>query len=136
MSVTKKWNQGTVGHLISYNNDSESDNPPPDPPPPPPHTPNLTLHSHLTSILRLHGHLKSFLYLHSTQSSHVNALPARRARSSQVNPALANWHSIESAMCLTSKTSIQPRDRAGLLCKQSAHTDPNLIRIRQPDTRY
>ena len=30
----------------------------------------------------------------------------------------------------------QPRDRAGLLSKQSAHTDPNLIRIRKPDTRY
>ena len=36
--------------LISYSNDSESDNPPHDPSP-------LTLHSHLTSILPLHGHL-------------------------------------------------------------------------------
>ena len=57
VSVTKKWNQRTVGQLISYSNDSESVNPPPDLP--------LTLHSYLTSILRLHGHLTSFLCLHS-----------------------------------------------------------------------
>ena len=35
----------------------------------------------------------------------------------------------------TSKASIQPRDRAVLLSKQSAHTNPNLIRIQQLDTR-
>ena len=66
VSVPKKWNQRTVRHLISYSNDSDSDNPPPDSP--------LTLHSHLTSILyihsypmptlSLHGHLTSTLSLH------------------------------------------------------------------------
>ena len=34
-----------------------------------------------------------------------------------------------------SKASFQPRDRAGLLSKQSAHTDSNLICITQLDTR-
>ena len=33
---------------------------------------------------------------------------------------------------VNSRASIQPRDRAQ--SKQSAHTDPNLIRIRQPNT--
>ena len=83
VSVTKKWNQRTFGHLISYSNDSESDNPPPDSP--------LTLHRHLTIVT-------SILY---PQSSHANPVPAR---SSQVNPVLANWHSIESPTCHTYKT--------------------------------
>ena len=88
MSVPKKWNQRTVGHLISYSNESEADNPPPDslltlhshltsilyiqihP------MPILSLHCHLTSTLSLHGHLKSTLPLHTgTLLSHTSKTP-------------------------------------------------------------
>ena len=101
VSVPQKRNQRTVGHLISYSNDSESDYPPPDSP--------LTLHSHLTSILYIHSHPMPILS--PARSSHVNPDPAR---SSQVNPALANWHSIESATChisLTPKLAFNPETK-------------------------
>ena len=87
--VTKKWNQRTVGHLISCSNDSESDYPSPDPPPPPP--PPLTLHSQLTSILYIHSHLMPILSLHGHLKS---TLPL------QTGTLLT----IESATCHTSKT--------------------------------
>ena len=61
MSVPKKWNQRTVGHLISYSNDYESDNSPPDSP--------LTFHSHLTSILYIHSHPMPILSLHGHLTS-------------------------------------------------------------------
>ena len=101
LSVPKTRNQRTVGHLISYSNDSESDNPPPDSP--------ITLHSHLTSILYMNTVI-SCQSCPFTVISHqpwpctlISSQPGP-ARSSQVNPALANWHSIESATCHTSKT--------------------------------
>ena len=93
MSVTKKWNQRTGGHLISYSNDSESDNLPPDPPPPP--------HSAQPSHVKTATSWPSHIIPVPTQSFHANPVPAR---SSQVNPTLANWHSIESATCHTSLT--------------------------------
>ena len=63
--------------------------------------------SHPMPILSLHGHLKSTMPL---QTGSLLSLPR--------------------------VTSIQPRDRARLMSKQSAQTDPNVIRIWQPDTRY
>ena len=127
VSVTKKWNQRTVGHLISYSNDSESNNPPPTPLP----SPHFSQPSHVNAAASWRSHINPL----PIQSSHANPVPAR---SSQVNPALADWHSIESAMChlLNSIASIQPRDRAGLFTKQSAQTNSIPIRMRLPDTHY
>ena len=92
VTLTKKWNQRTMGHLISYSKNSESDNPPPDTPPPP----HCAQPSHVNTAI-----WPSYIIPVPTQSSHANPVPAR---SSQVNPALANWHSIESATCQTSLT--------------------------------
>ena len=88
MSVPKKWNQRTVGHLISYSNDSESDNPPPDSPP-------LTLHSHLISILYIHSHPMPILSLHG----HLTSTLSLHGHLKSTLPLQTG-----TATCLTSKT--------------------------------
>ena len=117
VSVTKRWNQRIVGHLIPYRNDSESDNPPPEPPPPPPPPPHIAQPSHVNPVQTQSSHANPV----PARPSHVSPVPARSshinpvhtqsspanpvpARPSHVSPVLANWHSIESATCHTYKT--------------------------------
>ena len=114
MSITKKWNQRTSGHLISDSNDSEFDNPPPDSPP-----------SLCTSISHQYCHFMANLRSHQPWPCTVI--------SRQPCPCkLALYWVCHVSHFLNSKARIQPRDRAGLLSKQSAHTDPNLIPGLEP----
>ena len=113
MSERKKWNQRTVGHLISYSNDSESDNPPPDSP--------LTLHSHLTSILYLHSHPMPILSLRGHLKS---TLPLQTG--TLLSPPRVTLPKLQS---------FNPETEQGFCLNNQLILTLNLIRNRQPDTR-
>ena len=127
VTLTKKWNQRTMGHLISYSKNSESDNPPPDP--------SASL---CTAISLQYSYFMAIPH-HSCAYTVLScqSCPCTVISSQPRTCKLALYRVCHVSHFLNSQTSFQPRGKAGLLSsKQSAHTDSNLIRIRQPDTRY